>query len=131
MKLPAMKTPALATVYLDDASVGLMGDPRPRVSKILAAGGKQPGTVQVVRTQSAHDKKGEAVGMEDVIDRTLEPTRPIYLRSRPNAVSVEAPAKSRPSSPAFIEFPAPDAAGPKPLGDPRPDNDFPRGGRRA
>jgi len=125
-----MKTPALATVYLDDADVGLMGDPRPTVSKIVAAGGKHPGTVQVVRTQSSSDQKGRALRMDDVIDRTVEPTRPIYLRSRPNAISVDVSEKVVPSSAVFIEFPSSDDAGPRPLGDPLPD-DFLRKGRRG
>lgn len=121
MKTPAMKTPALATVYLDNANVGLMGDPRPRVSKILAAGGKQPGTVQVVRAYSANDPKGEPVGMEDIIDRTADPARPIYLRCRPNAVSVQAPDKPAPSYDVVIDFPPAKGGSAKPLGDPRPD----------
>src|ERR1041385_7428971 len=41
MDTPRIKTPALATVYLDEEAVGLMGDPRPKVSKIVAAGGKR------------------------------------------------------------------------------------------
>lgn len=126
-----MKTPALATVYLDNASVGLMGDPRPQVSKIVAAGGKQPGRVQVVRTRSPTDQKGTALRMEDVIDRTAEPTQPIYLRSRPNAVSVDLAERPRPSSAVFIEFPTSADAGPKPLGDPLPDDESMRNARRA
>lgn len=120
MKPPAMKTPALATVYLDNASVGLMGDPLPRVSKIVAAGGKQPGSVQVVRARSATDQRGEPLRMDDVIDRTAEPTRAIYLRSKPTAVAVDAPAGSGAPAPIYIEFPSLSEAGPKPLGSPLP-----------
>lgn len=123
MKTPAMKTPALATVYLDNASVGLMGDPRPTVSKIVVAGGKQPERVRVVRTPTSADQKGKPVGMEDIIDRTVAPTEPIYLRSRPNAISVDVPDRPvpAPGSSVFIEFPTPEAGRPKPLGDPLPD----------
>lgn len=88
MKPPAMRTPALATVYLDNASVGLMGDPRPLVSKIVVAGGKHPGSVQVLRSRSATDTKGTPLRMDEVIDRTAEPTRAIYLRSRPSPAKV-------------------------------------------
>jgi hypothetical protein len=130
MKTPAMKTPALATVYLDNANVGLMGDPRPRVSKIVAASGRHPSTVRVIRTQSSSDQKGTPVSMEDIIDRTAEPTRPIYLLSRPNAVPIEVPEKPAPSSSTFIEFPSSQETGRKPLGDPLADDPLRRGGRR-
>lgn len=116
MKPPVMKTPALATVYLDNASVGLMGDPHPLVSKIVVAGGKHPGSVQVLRTQSATDQKGKPVRMDDVIDRTAEPTRPIYLRSRPNATAVDATGPLAAAGSVYIEFPSPEDAGPRPLG---------------
>lgn len=117
MKPPVMKTPALATVYLDNASVGLMGDPRPLVSKIVVAGGKQPGSVQVLRSRSATDQKGKPVRMDEVIDRTAEPTQPIYLRSRPNPVDADKMAS--PSS-VYIEFPSADGTRPRPLDGPLP-----------
>jgi hypothetical protein len=84
-----MKTPALATVYLDNQRIGLMGDPRPRVSKIVASVGKRPESVQVLRGQSATDLRGKPLLPEDVIDRTSEPTKPIYLTSKPHAIAVD------------------------------------------
>ncbi|MEA3136083.1 MAG: hypothetical protein QOC71_364 [Thermoplasmata archaeon] len=83
MKPPTMRTPALATVYLDNERVGLMGDPMPRVSKIVAASGKRPEGVQVLRALSASDLRGKPVRLEDTIDRTAEPTKPIYLTCAP------------------------------------------------
>ena len=67
----------LAPVYLDDNRVKLQGDPRPKVSAIVAAGGKQ--ARQVVRLRSPNDEQGETVGLEAVIDRSSE-AGPIYLR---------------------------------------------------
>ena len=67
----------LAPVYLDDNRVKLQGDPRPKVSAIVAAGGKQAS--QVVRLRSPNDESGEAVGLEAVIDRASE-AGPVYLR---------------------------------------------------
>lgn len=87
-----MKTPALATVYLDNERIGLMGDPMPRVSKIVAAGGRHPESVQVLRAHSATDQRGKPVRLEDVIDRTAEPTRPIYLTSKPSGKPAPPPA---------------------------------------
>jgi hypothetical protein len=122
MKAPAMKTPALATVYLDNERVGLMGDPMPRVSKVVAALGKRPDSVHVLRVQSPHDLKGQPVGLEDVIDRTAEPTRPIYLTSKPKAPTAGAARAGMHAPPAVaIESPAADDAGPRPLGSPLPD----------
>ena len=83
MDTPRIKTPALATVYLDEEAVGLMGDPRPKVSKIVAAGGKRPESVQVLRGLSATDLRGKPLRLDDTIDRTVEPARPIYLTSKP------------------------------------------------
>jgi hypothetical protein len=75
-----MKTPTLATVYLDNEPVTLMGDPRPPVSKIVVAGGLRPEAVHVLRGRSAHDAHGHPVALGEIIDRTKEPTTPIYLR---------------------------------------------------
>lgn len=93
MKPPTMKTPALATVYLDNESIGLMGDPMPRVSKIVAAGGRRPESVQVLRAQSATDQRGTPLKLEDVIDRTAEPARPIYLTSKPSGKPAQPEAE--------------------------------------
>jgi hypothetical protein len=81
MKSP-MKLPALATVFLDDAQVGLMGDPMPRVAKIVAATGREPQAVQVLRMKGPDDKQGTPMSLDDEIDRTAEPTVPIYLVSK-------------------------------------------------
>ena len=54
MKPSTMKTPALSTVYLDHERIGLMGDPRPPVAKIVAAAGLAI-DVQVVRTRAPDD----------------------------------------------------------------------------
>lgn len=116
MKQPSMKTPALATIYLDNQPVGLMGDPLPRVSKVVAAGGKRPESVQVLRALSATDLRGKPVRLEDVIDRTADPTRPIYLTSKP-LPSTAAPPPGRHAPPAVaIEAPAMDGVEPRPLG---------------
>lgn len=70
----------LAPVYLDDARVQLQGDPRPKVSKIVAAGGKSAGHVRIVRLASLADEQGEPVQFDDVIDRSQQQA-PVYLRS--------------------------------------------------
>ena len=125
MKPPAMRTPALATVYLDNEAIGLMGDPTPRVSKIVAAGGKRPDSVQVLRALSPTDQRGKPVQLDDVIDRTAEPTRPIYLTSKPlgavpgtrSHAPLPSASASRHAAPAVaIESPVTDDARPRPLG---------------
>lgn len=76
---PGMAT-NLAPVYLDDTRVQLQGDPRPKVSKIVQAGGKgaEQG-LQVVRLHDQADEQGEPVRLEDVIDRA-EGGPAVYLR---------------------------------------------------
>lgn len=82
----------LAPVYLDDARVQLQGDPRPRVSKIVAAGGKAVGDdLVVMRLRGQDDTKGSPIQLEDVIDRSGQ-TEPVYLRSAPSAAEARSPA---------------------------------------
>ncbi len=78
-----VKIPTLATVYLDNEPVGLMGDPKPQVAKIVVAAGRRPEMVQVLRARSANDKGGQPLGLEEIIDRTMEPTVPVYLTCVP------------------------------------------------
>lgn len=74
----------LSRVYLDDYPITLMGDEAtPPLSRIIRAGGKKPDRVDVIYLTSPADRKGRAVDPETIIDRTAEPTRPIYLRTVP------------------------------------------------
>lgn len=91
MKPASMKIPALATIYLDNERIGLMGDPQPPVSKIVAASGKRPAAVQILRGLSPTDLRGKPLRPEDLIDRTSEPTRPIYLTSKPHPAPLPEP----------------------------------------
>ena len=127
-----MKLQALAPVFLDDQPVGLMGDPRPRVAKVVLAGGKRPESVRVLRGTSRDDKDAQPVALEDILDRTVEPTVPIYLRSiakvrsgpaLTNIPSLPVPPPA-PLEPQYVEFPndvpEPTLPGPVP-GDPAHD----------
>jgi hypothetical protein len=112
-----MKTPALATVYLDDEAVGLMGDPRPLVAKVVAAAGKDPLSVRVLRAASPDDRAGTPVYLEDVIDRTAEPAKPIYLTSRPNAAEgTQAPPGAMRAPPRIAVQPPGTEPGQRPIG---------------
>ena len=105
MNKPTMKPAALSTVYLDNQRIGLMGDPRPVVAKIVAAGGRAPHAVQVLRSRSP-DSAGTPVQLDDVIDRTAEPTKAIYLTCKATTMREPLPAQPR-SVPARPE-PAPE-----------------------
>src|SRR5688572_12309161 len=87
----------LAPVYLDDARVKLQGDPKPKVSTIVAAGGKRGS--RVVRLRSPTDQDGESVGPEQVIDRASE-AGPIYLR----VVGEEAEASFAADESSGVQF---------------------------
>jgi hypothetical protein len=74
----------LSRVYFDGQPVTLMGDEAaPPLSRIIRAGGKAPKDVDVLYLTSPADSVGHIVGAEEIIDRSAEPTRPIYLRSVP------------------------------------------------
>jgi hypothetical protein len=70
----------LAPVYLDNERVTLQGDPKPRVAKIVEAGGKKPDKVQVVRLKSQTDFEGRPVRLDEIIDRTVQSNNPVYLK---------------------------------------------------
>lgn len=72
----------LSRVFLDGYPITLMGDEAvPPLSRIVRAGGKHPDRVDVLYLTSPSDLKGRPVGPDELIDRTIEPTRPIYLRT--------------------------------------------------
>ena len=74
-----MKNPTLAPVYLDNEPVGLLRDPKPKVSKVVAASGQHPESFEIRRLRYAQDSKGETLALDFVIDRTEAPTQVIYL----------------------------------------------------
>lgn len=111
-KTPSMRTPALSTVYVDNQPVGLMGDPFPPVAKILAAVGRHAELVRVERVPSSSAARGTPVALEDVIDRTLAPTQPIYLTCTPKAGE---DAGDRPRG-HFIAWPVLSGPAPRPRG---------------
>lgn len=78
----------LAPVYLDDTRVTLQGDPRPKVAKILQAGGR-PTDARVVLQGAAGQPR--ALGPDEVIDRTVGPSQPVHLRTSQTAFA-PAPA---------------------------------------
>lgn len=84
----------LAPIFLDDARVQLQGDPKPRVSKIVALGGKATdGDLVVVRLRSQGDAKGSPIKLEDVIDRAQQ-TDAVYLRCVPSNEASRPQAKT-------------------------------------
>lgn len=75
---------ALSKIYFDDRPVQLLGDEsRPRLERIVHAGGKSPEAVDVLVLAARKDKTGHLLRAGEVIDRTVEPAKPIYLRSVP------------------------------------------------
>jgi hypothetical protein len=72
-----MNTETLAPVYLDNQPVTLK-EPKPKVSAILSAGGK-PNATEVKWLKSSSDTQGKPLRLEEVVDRTSEPTKAIYL----------------------------------------------------
>lgn len=112
-----MKTTTLSTIYLDNKPVGLMGDPFPPVAKVLAAGGRAPDGVRVERSLSAVASRGIPVRLDDILDRTADPTKAIYLTCRP------AGAEAAPVPRHHVAWPMPPAEPAQPRGPlpPQPD----------
>lgn len=136
---------SLADVYLDGKRVHLMGDPSPRVSKILAAGGRRASGFQVLQGRSASDRGGKPLRPDDLVDRLVAPTTPIYLtssplRRKPGAADRDLAQASDRIPSVMVELPAddgepqlrgplprgldPDAGGPSPR-NPLPSEDRP------
>lgn len=87
-------------IYFDGQPIKLLGDEaRPPLSRIVRAGGHMPGRVDVQVLSSPKDLSGHLLPPGEVIDRTVEPSKPIYLRSVPRA---EAPAKATPKGDPVI-----------------------------
>lgn len=74
-----MTTPNLAPLFLDDQPVPLT-DAKPQLHAILDAAGK-PEATQVQWLSSPSATKGRMLRAEEVVDRTAQPTKPIYLTS--------------------------------------------------
>ncbi len=70
----------LAPVYVNDNRVTLQGDPKPQVSKIIEACGKQPNAVEIVRLTSRKDVQGKILKPEEFIDRAAAEGQPVYLK---------------------------------------------------
>lgn len=90
----------LAPVFLDNKPIDLQ-DPKPKLSAIITASGKSNVTnVKWLQFQPA--SQGKPLRPEEVLDRTSNPTMPIYLtsgaRTQP-AGAPGAPAKA-PATPA-------------------------------
>ena len=74
-----MTTDNLAPVFLDNKPVVLQ-DPKPKLSAIITASGKSNVTnVKWLQFQPA--SQGKPLRPEEVLDRTSNPTMPIYLTS--------------------------------------------------
>ncbi len=74
-----MNTENLAPLYLDNQPVTLK-DAKPKLAAILSALGK-PATTEVKWLRSKSDTQGKSLRAEEVVDRTTEPSTPIYLTS--------------------------------------------------
>jgi hypothetical protein len=73
-------------IYFDGQPIKLLGDEaRPPLSRIVRAGGQVPGRVDVQVLASLKDVSGHVLPPGEVIDRTVQPSKPIYLRSVPRA----------------------------------------------
>ncbi|MHB8633975.1 MAG: hypothetical protein ACYDBQ_08435 [Thermoplasmatota archaeon] len=89
----------LAPVFLNDSRVTLQGDPRPKVSKIIQAGGMQANaTIEIKRLKSQDDTIGTTVRLDDVIDRTTSTEAPVYLKCIDSQNPASAGRKGMPAT---------------------------------
>lgn len=104
-----MTNEPLAPIFLDNKPVTLK-DPKPRVSTVLSAGGRA-GATEVKRLQTQAGSQGTFLAADAMLDRTSEPTKPIYLSSLPRGQ--EAPAKGAAAGGLDAPSPLPWTAGAK------------------
>lgn len=116
-----LSSPTLAPIYLDNEPVPLADEPRPNVAQILAARGRQPEGLEVVRLRFMADAEGRPLRPDDTIDRTLQTSNPVYLRTRrpgeplvvPVPAAVPAPPHVGTAEPAWPAAVAPGDAPPR------------------
>lgn len=104
---------ALSRIYFDDLPVKLLGDEsRPPLDRIVRAGGKVPGHVDVIVLSSPKAKTGPVLAPGEIIDRTVEPAKPIYLRSVPRPEPKAGPVgvADAPVNPIFLTSRSPASA---------------------
>ena len=102
----------LAPIFLNNKPVE-MKDPKPRVSSVLSAGG-HPGATEVKRLQTQAGSQGTVLRPDATLDRTSEPTKPIYLSSQ--ARGGAAPAGKNTLIDEEVQAPAPLSSQPWPTG---------------
>lgn len=95
----------LAPVFLDNKPVSLK-DPRPKLSAILSASGR-PETTDVKWLQFQPNTPGKSLRSEEVLDRTTDPTKPIYLTSAKGQWDSGAGGKPKESDAGFTPRIAP------------------------
>ncbi|MBI2078917.1 MAG: hypothetical protein HYT80_11205 [Euryarchaeota archaeon] len=118
----------LAPVFVNASRVSLGGEPKPKVSKIVKAAGKNPETVHVRRLRDKNDAEGTPVQLAEVIDRTQE-TNPVFLkcieeakaRQAPGALGGPPPPNTVPDEQPSIQQATPPARGPEPAPPPMPE----------
>lgn len=95
-----MNPEPLAPIYLDNKPI-VLKDPKPLVSAVLSAGG-QEGVTQVRWLQAQSSPQGTLLRADHALDRTSEPTKPIYLTSLkgPAGGSLTPPWERAPLGPA-------------------------------
>lgn len=91
-----MNPETLAPIYLDNKAIALK-DPKPMVSAVLAASGRE-GVTQVRWLQAQSSTQGTLLRPDHTLDRTSEPTKPIYLTSV-STMAVKAPTPTAPTPP--------------------------------
>ncbi len=92
-----MNPEPLAPIFLDNKPIALK-EPKPRVSAILSADGRQAAT-DVKWMKSQADAHGTTLRPDDTVDRTSDPSKAIYLTSRPRP----SPAKPATMKPGLDE----------------------------
>ncbi len=80
----------LTPIFLDGTAIHLPYAPNPAVAEILAAAGKRPDKMRVVRLANPQDATGPSVRHEDIIDRITPAESPIHLRCFDKSASIVA-----------------------------------------
>lgn len=93
-----MTNEPLAPIFLDNKPINLK-DPKPMLATVLSAGGR-PGATQVKRLQAATGDQGTLLDANTTLDRTSEPTKPIFLSSLARGVAAPVQTTAPPAKAA-------------------------------
>lgn len=74
------KQPELSPIFVNNDRVRLQGEAKPQVKQVVSTAGHDPNKTRVFRLKDQNDQEGTRMTIEEFIDRTEEPSNPVWLK---------------------------------------------------